>query len=88
MAKKEIKDTVKKVSKKDLRKEIEVRLEAALLDIKGDIDNEKFKDLIKKAGKLFVTGIFIKSVPTIEVKAKPIKVLKIKKISKVDNIED
>jgi hypothetical protein len=57
MKKKAIKKPVEKISKKDKRKDIETKLEEALSGIKNEFSEKKFKHLLRKAGKLFSTGI-------------------------------
>ena len=57
MKKKDSKGVTKKVSKKEQRKSIETKLEHALSGMKGEFSEKKFRHLLKKAGKLFSTGI-------------------------------
>lgn len=57
MKKKAVKEATKKVSKKEQRKSIETKLEHALSGMKHEFSEKKFRHLVKKAGKLFITGI-------------------------------
>jgi tRNA C32,U32 (ribose-2'-O)-methylase TrmJ len=57
MKKKAPKEVTKKISKKDKRKSIETKLEDALSGMKNEFSEKKFRHLVKKAGKLFSTGI-------------------------------
>lgn len=57
MKKKAPKEVIKKISKKDKRKSIETKLEEALSGMKNEFSQKKFRHLLKKAGKLFSTGI-------------------------------
>lgn len=91
MSKKEVKQVEKKISKKDFKKEIEIKLETALLGFKADFDEETFKDLIKKTGKLFITSIPKKDIPAVKKEVKKeviaVKKIKVKKTDKVAIVE-
>ena len=70
MKKKSTKKPDPKSSKKDKLKKIETKLELALSEVKGDFSEKKFKHLIKKSAKLFVTA---KAHPKKAKKTKPSK---------------
>jgi|GEM_PF-3264308 len=86
ISKKAIPVTPKKANispKKEIRKLVETKIEAALLEFKKDLSEKKFKKHIKKAGKILSDGLLAAEAAATKAKkavtAKPVKAKKVAK---------
>ncbi len=68
--------------KKEIRKQVEAKIEAALIEFKKDLSEKKFKKHIKKASKILSDGLIAAEAASQAKKAAPAKPVKAKKASK------
>ena len=64
------------VSKKTIREDIEKKIEVALVELKAEIGEKKFKNRVKKAAKILAHGFKNVSKPPVTKKAEKTAVVK------------